>query len=408
MENPQQEKFADYGPYSHWNWREQIAKQELPRYGYAAEIQLFSDAHFIGTNIKHGPYTVMNAQSLGKKSESTYARLVLRYEQYLDQNQDPTVSYKETTDTSRYHGGDSIEEIASLYSLCWGIRLKAGGLVREFAYWNGYGEYGEPRTPTTNEIPIFPSPQDRKDILPWHSGERKLNAIEEQINSYISLTPNQASELIRSARLYQDAVWVSESSPEISWLLLVSAVEVAANYWYPKEKISDDLVEQLKHFKPELFKDLEKLEDTGAKAIEIVSQHLEGELKSTKKFMKFLLTFKPKSPPTDRPLSYQVKWSGTSMEKIFNKIYTYRSCALHGGTPFPKSMCIPPVLDWENKIPYELPDVGLAHSTLGGFWKAEDLPAHLHIFEYIVRQALLNWWNSMIESNSKSDDQVAE
>ena len=403
METTQLKNFADYGPYSYRNWCEKSEKEEIPR--YAAEIQLFSDANFIGSRIEHGPYTVMNAQpySLGETEQFMYARLVLRYEQHSDLNQDPTSTFRKT-DISRYHGGTSSDEIASLYSLCWGVRIKGGGMIREFGQYNGYGTYGKPRTPTINETPIFSPSPDGSHILQWHYGTKNLNEIDEQIRSYILLNPNQASALICSTRLYQDAVWLAENNPETSWLLLVSAIEVAANYWYPKEKISDNLVEQLKHFKPELFEELNNLEHDGAKSIEIVSKHLESVLGASKKFRQFLSEFRPKEPPSERPISYQINWSNNSISKILSKIYEYRSLALHDGKPFPKFMCMPPRLDHQNNIPYESPDIGIAASTRGASWEAKDLPMHLHIFEYIVRHSLLKWWDSMVKSNSKSDD----
>jgi hypothetical protein len=30
----------------------------------------------------------------------------------------------------------------------------------------------------------------------------------------------------------------------------------------------------------------------------------------------------------------------------------------------------------------------------GAVWMAKDTPIHLHIFEYIVRNAILSWWKS--------------
>jgi len=35
-------------------------------------------------------------------------------------------------------------------------------------------------------------------------------------------------------------------------------------------------------------------------------------------------------------------------------------------------------------------------------WTGDDLPMHLHMFEYIVRHSLLNWWKS---STAESPDQ---
>jgi hypothetical protein len=397
-------KFADYGPYSHWNWRCQLEKDEsTPPYS-AQEVQLFSDAHFIGTNIEHGPYFLMNAEpfqwSSPELSQLMYARLVLRVEQYLDPREDPTISPR-GTDTSRYHGGTFLDEMAALYSLCWGVRLRAGGVVREFSSLNGYDIYGQPRTPTPDETPIFLPPHDGKYVLPWHPTDRQIGDIQEQIKSYILLSPKEASTLIRSARLYQDSVWLAESNPEISWLLLASAVEVAANHWI-QEELAFDSEEELKYFNPRLVKELENLEHDRAEAIETVSKHLKGLLGATKKFRQFLLRFRPQEPPVNRPNFLQVEWSEDSMKDIFNKIYNHRSLALHEGIPFPEPMCRPPGLDYQNNIPRERPDTGLFIATLGASWKAKDVPIHFHVFEYIVRHSLLNWWQDMVAKQHSS------
>jgi hypothetical protein len=390
MNSPKKKRFADFGPYSHWNWQAQLEKG-LPN--SAVEIELFSDACFRSTEVEHGPYLVMNAEPFPpiEPCQSMHGRLILRCEHYLDPNQDPTIRPR-NTDTSRYHGGTLRDEIAALYSLCMGVRLKAGGVVREFSHGN---EYGKPRIPRPDETPIFFPPHDGRYILPFHPAEHKLEAMQEQMNLYILLQPQQASILIRSARLYQDAVWLAESDPEISWLLLVSAIEVAADHWYAEE--NPDIKKQLENLKPDLFRDLSGLESDGLKAIEIVSQHLEGLLGATKKFKQFLARFRPQEPLPNRPVWWQVDWSQSSLEKVFNKIYSYRSKALHGGTPFPKPMCRPPTRDHQNQMLAERPDVGLAEASLGASWRAEDVPMHLHTFEYIVRNSLLNWWRSMVE-----------
>ena len=80
------------------------------------------------------------------------------------------------------------------------------------------------------------------------------------------------------------------------------------------------------------------------------------------------------------------------MKDALMMIYDYRSRALHDGTPFPKPMCEPPeLIDNRNS---EAPS-GLAVGTLGAVWKREDLPMLLHTFEYIARNAILNWWRAV-------------
>jgi hypothetical protein len=99
---------------------------------------------------------------------------------------------------------------------------------------------------------------------------------------------------------------------------MVSAIEVAADHWYAEE--NPDIKKQLENLKPELFRDLSGLESDGSKAIEIVSQHLEGLLGATKKFKQFLARFRPQEPLSNRPIWWQVDWSQSSLEKVFNKI----------------------------------------------------------------------------------------
>jgi len=63
-------------------------------------------------------------------------------------------------------------------------------------------------------------------VLPAVTGQHSMMAIEE-IKTFAALSPEQAIALGRAARLYQDALWLAESEPNLSWLMLVAAVETA-------------------------------------------------------------------------------------------------------------------------------------------------------------------------------------
>ena len=73
----------------------------------------------------------------------------------------------------------------------------------------------------------------------------------EDISSLPSLGAEQAIALVRSARLYQDALWLAESEPNLSWLLLVSAIETAANLWRSRKDLP---LERLKESRPDFAK----------------------------------------------------------------------------------------------------------------------------------------------------------
>jgi hypothetical protein len=144
-----------------------------------------------------------------------------------------------------------------------------------------------------------------------------------------------ALALIRAARMYQEAVWIAESAPEQAWLLMTSAVETAAHQWRtaqmsPRDSLRTrpDLEALLKSYGDEAF-------------VSQVADIVAPFLGANQKFITFLLTFLPSEPAT-RPYPYaQHRWSKTALRKSLALIYSYRSMALHGGTPFPAPLCRP-------------------------------------------------------------------
>jgi hypothetical protein len=58
--------------------------------------------------------------------------------------------------------------------------------------------------------------------------------------------------------MYQEALWAAESEPSMAWLLLVSALETAANEW---QRSNGSPVERLQESKPELYAYLSGLSD---------------------------------------------------------------------------------------------------------------------------------------------------
>ena len=154
-----------------------------------------------------------------------------------------------------------------------------------------------------------------------------------------------------------------ESEPELSWLMLVSSVETAANGWWKGQ--DDDPEARLRESKPELCAELAS-SDLGA-AIRIVAKHIADSLGVTRKFLSFLLQFLP-DPPRERPAAEwcQHSWMKEEMRRTLRLVYKYRSQALHDGVPFPAPMCEPPLsLDPKWPAPCEKP-IGLAASMKGG------------------------------------------
>jgi hypothetical protein len=135
-----------------------------------------------------------------------------------------------------------------------------------------------------------------------------------------------------------------------------------------------------------------------------VSEQIAGYMGATKTFIDFILEYLP-DEPSKRPIEFgRINWSKSCFKDYLSKIYSYRSKALHGGIPFPAPMCEPPM--WLEKGLSEKP-MGIAIARQNAVWVADDLPMQLHIFEYIVRNTLLKWWDSLnTQSNSNKESRT--
>lgn len=351
---------------------------------------LYTDATVTGS-LKEGPYHFLLTHYRASGATSIRPGIVLRVENYLDPSAvDITPIVK--SDSKRYHGGWLKDEIAALVALSLGIRLKAGDATRRFDSAGdprGIPELWGPNEPPFlrgSGLPILPGALGHHSLL-----DTKLFA------SLPALSPLDAVTLVRVARLYQDALWIAESEPQLSWLMLVSAVETAANYRQGEEGTT---LSRLRAAKPDFA---EYVQCLGVRGLERrIADEFEPSLRSTKKFISFCLDFLP-APPKARPgKEGQVSWARADMKKSLGTIYEHRSGALHNGIPFPLPMCRPPGrfegLDgWD--APEERPP-GFAARIGNAAWTAKDTPMLLHTFDHIARHALLKWWASMAPHNA--------
>lgn len=362
------------------NWKASLAGGERKS---TFDYPLFTDAHIID-ELTHdcGPYQFLNAVPR-PDTQIRSPSIFLRVEYYLENELES--DWK--TNVDRYHGGFLQDEAAALISLCLSIKLKAGEFIH--LYESGKDARGRPVSWGSHKDPVLFKPPGQPPVLPRTLGDHDLKKAL-RIRSVPDLIREDSLALIRSARLYQDALWIAESWPELSWLLLVSAIETAAQHWNKKKASA---VERMKAFKPELVALLDGA--GGPNLIQRVAELIADYMGATKKFTEFLLHFMPDEPP-DRPGTFaQHPWNVESMKRSFKKIYDWRSRALHGGIPFPAPMCEPPTEFYGglNEKP-----LGLAASSKGGVWAIDDIPMLLHVFEYIVNGTLINWWESMLQS----------
>lgn len=373
-------QLAAAGPRSWRNWR---AKRESAKVLTAVELPLFSDAWFTAEALNLGPYKLLNAlarTTRGNQFEWKPA-IVLRAEHYLPNE----LGNMQVTDDEHYHGGGLYDEVAALTALLLGVRIVAGPVEREFGYTED--PLGRPRGHSAAVLPALPPRIDSPQI-PALFGSRCLNDLD-LFGSYPDLSADAATALIKGARLYQQALWVSDSAPEMAWLLLVSAIETVAGFW---NAVDTSPADQLNLSYPDLVTLLRANPD--ATLVDAVAEQLHLLIGATGKFVGFCTTFRP-APPEPRPKFGRFDFDADYLSAI-KKIYRYRSRALHGGTPFPHPMCDPPEFGHGGTgIADERPS-GLGAGSRGATWVAGDLPMHLHLFAHIARGTLLNWWTSLV------------
>ncbi|WP_010161979.1 hypothetical protein [Sphingomonas sp. PAMC 26617] len=346
-----------------------------------SELRLYTDVDFVAEAYNFGPYSFLNALAHSRKDPGALRPgIVLRVEWHL--MADMRVPME--TNDDHYHGGDLFDELTALASLLLDARIMAGPVDREFR--PGEDPMGRPRGYDASYLPALPQSNQRPQ-LPYLTGSRDLRDLAD-LGSLPHLTPGAAAALIKAARLFQNALWVADTSPENAWLLLVSAIETAAAHWdsdkrTPEERFAlsyGGVINMLKKANVE-------------KLIPKMARAFNGVIGATSKFVGFLEAFSP-GEPEKRPMFDKLNYSQQPMTAAFKCIYALRSRALHAGVPFPYPMCIPP--ERFDEGPYGEVPGGLAASARGATWNRDDTPMLLHTFAYLARGALLAWWRTLI------------
>jgi hypothetical protein len=367
----------DRAPATHRNWR---AKLDNIEGRVSFEAPLFTDVRVTG-EIKTalGPYRVMNTTP---KEVGLIARpaLIVRVDGHIDAKLSNDAPLDSETDADGYHGGSFAEEIAALLSLRYGIRLKAGGVTRTWFLGDPLGEPHDASGPSLS-LPLYSM---RSPILPSALEPCRLDE-DALLSTYPAVDAASATALLKSARRYQDALWIAESLPQLAWLLLVSAIETAANGWAWKK---DSAVARLRSLRPELAS---RVRNEGNDALELfIARELAPSLRANRKFLDFLALHRP--PPLSAACTDL--WIDEAFEAAMKRIYEWRSRALHDGIPFPAPMCLPPARVGDE---YTVRPPGDSLSTHGGSWADKDTPMLLHVFEHIVRRSLISWWERLTQ-----------
>jgi len=371
--------------YTYANW--QRARNGDPAQA-TSEAMLFTDTWVTGEVPELGPYAFINTIAHasiqpGKIIQPAVAMRVTHHHQETPQG--PTTSM--VNDFEHYHGGDYVDEMAAMASLCAGVRLKAGGVTRQFE--KDGDRFGRPVQYSGKPDPQFlleGQPQIPRLTLPFN-----LNDCLRPLTNFPERTVAQTNAFIKAARQYQQAIWIADSDPTLAWLMLVSAIETVALEW----KSDSPPVEQLGTAFPELVKLIR--ESKSPELLEPVAGILKQLTHSTKRFVGFIEAFAPPAP-AERPAPYmQISYEKPDLRKAASLIYRHRSQSLHRGTAFPAPMCQPPryASAGQNKLAVQEKPFGLATSSRNASWTIDKTPMLINAFEHIARGAILNWWRSL-------------
>ena len=377
------------GNLSYWNMRE-FHEWIVPR--QISEYVLYTDSRVVGESSRPtSPYKFINMIPYCHEPGVIQEAIVLRIAWVIDGKREFPIR----TETTTYNGGWANDELAALASLRLGVRLKAGGETRLFG---AYSEdpLGTPKA-SRNKPDIFLL--GKTLVLPSVFRVPNLESLK-AIDALKNVSESEFTALVRSARQFQNAIWIAESEPELAWLMLVSAIETAANEWASSLPSRSSAIETLREIKPKFYQQL--MDNGGTEALAIVADEIAHTLKAAKKFRDFCMEFLP-APPDERPAEYaQINWTKNALKKALDKIYGYRSLALHAGIPFPSPMCAAPDrIEEEGRVTYaEIGTLGLAAHTLGASWRADDLPMSMNTFCNLVRDILNKWWDAITAENT--------
>lgn len=362
-------------PWSLDNWR----RSATDDWFMMEEYQFFVPNAILSNEVVVGPYTLLF--SVVSKAESAQTLITVRVLLFINNS-----SKSEEQETLNFdaHIGD---EISGLISIGLGVRNFCAGLSRRFHYSGSpFGDpYGEPClseqfSPLTLLVP------ERYPVLP-DVAAAIVSPSREHFTTLLSLefaSPDRYKAFIRASCMYKDALEMAEHDPNLSWILMVSALETAAAVEHQSEDTPEEV---LKDGFADLYSVLQERTDNAT--MQMAASIIAPKLKATSKFLNFCLCYLP-AEPGSRPddINSRVIWDSKNIKRYLSKIYSYRSIYLHTGQHFPSLMSEPPI-KFEEK-----PDVKRVNDWTSRNWKEKDVPINLHTFSYITRHILLNWCRS--------------
>lgn len=187
------------------------------------------------------------------------------------------------TDTDSYHGGGIDDEVAAIASLVFGIRCRPGGVTRRWWADEGADSAGSPVI-GERQTPVWFSPAGQA-MVPTIPAVVDLNELHLWLDRISSLDGCSAVAFVRAARLYGNAIWIADSDPNLAWLQLVAAIEVAAVL----RKGSKPAWKRVEEIRPDLWEILVRQGDDHARQVGSLLAQLLGSADRFNHFMKEFL-----------------------------------------------------------------------------------------------------------------------
>jgi hypothetical protein len=219
-------------------------------------------------------------------------------------------------------------------------------------------------------------------------GEVRLDQARDWLTRYFELPGTMALALARAARAYQLGLWIADDDPDVAWLRMISALEVAAAAWARKSR--RPYFDRLNEAWPVLGEQLAPVEEERREAI---AKILAGQVRVKTKAVQFIENFAPR-PPERRPRYGQLDWE--RLGEHVGAVYDRRSELLHSAIPLPLPMTMPP--DQDDQGIFCEGQVALSTSSHDANWPPAAAPMPLWTFAYVVGGALRNWWRTTARS----------
>lgn len=384
MSNSRKKGATPPPPVSWINW--QAAKANSTATG-AAEFAIFTDCRTVGElRDGIGPYAVLNTIPIFPDvfGSLEVANLPRQPQPITLRAHDHVPADPADPQSQNWLDNSTVDdEIAALLSLALGRRFRGGGLSRRFWFNADADPLGQPYE-YGRRMPHLPQGYGRGLVIPEARSTANLSEAQPLLTRYGDLASDSAATVLRVSRAYRDGLWVAEGDPSEAWLRFVSAVETAGGTWTPGSVSNADTV---RLSMPSVANALAEHGDEYAQRVSDLLADLVG---STRRFVAFLLDNAP-AAPLPRPSHSGVDW--TNLKPALAKAYSWRSLALHTGTPIPWGMSMPPMKTDTGGMTETAPGIGTIEDGIE--LPLSELPMLLSTFEYIARNALVRWWASL-------------